>query len=72
MKTQVRRHLARLPFEEKISRVAQLIQLATKLKEQRAAGRAEYAADAAAPKKAREKPLHYGPLKDVLADPGKS
>lgn len=47
MKIEMRRQVARLPFEEKINRVAQLIQLATKLKRQRGDGSVEDAADSA-------------------------
>jgi hypothetical protein len=36
MKTEMRRELARQPFEQKIRKVAQLIQLATKLRAERA------------------------------------
>ena len=71
MNAEMRRQLARLPFEEKINRVGQLIQLAARLKEQRAADRLEDATDVAWLQKAREKPLHYRPLSDVLADLGK-
>jgi hypothetical protein len=35
MKTDMRRELARQPFEQKIRKVARLIQLATKMKEER-------------------------------------
>jgi hypothetical protein len=35
MKTDMRRELARQPFEEKIRQVARLIQLATKMKSER-------------------------------------
>ena len=35
MKTDMRRELARQPFEEKIRKVARLIQLAAKMKEER-------------------------------------
>lgn len=35
MKSEMRQKLARLPFEEKIRRVGQLIQLAAKLKAER-------------------------------------
>jgi len=36
MKTDMRRELARQPFEQKIRKVARLIQLATKMKAERA------------------------------------
>ena len=68
MKTDMRRELARQPFEQKIRKIGQLIQLAARLKAQRASERAEEAADVAWLKKARQKPMHYRPLTDVLAD----
>lgn len=68
MKTDIRRQLARQPFEQKIRQVGQLIQLAARLKAQRASERVDDAADVAWLKKARQKPMHYRPLRDVLAD----
>lgn len=68
MKIEMRRELARQPFEQKIRRVGQLIHLAASFKAQRAADRAEDAADVEWLKKARQKPMHYRPLDDVLAD----
>lgn len=43
MNSQMRRELARQPFEQKIRRVAELINLAQSLKVQRAAERADWA-----------------------------
>lgn len=45
MNSEMRRELARQPFEQKIRKVGQLIQLSAKLKAQRASERAEDAAD---------------------------
>lgn len=44
MKTDMRRELARQRFEEKIRKVGHLIQLAAKLKGQRAANNADFVA----------------------------
>lgn len=68
MKTEMRRELARQPFEQKIRKVGQLIQLSAKLKARRASEGAEDAADLEWLKKARQKPMHYRPLTDVLPD----
>lgn len=59
----MRRKLAQQPFEQKVRNVGQLVELAARLK----AERAEDAADIAWLKKARKKPMHFRPLRDVLA-----
>ncbi len=64
----MRRELARQPFEQKIRKIGQLIQLAARLKAQRVPERAEDAAELEWLKRARPKPMHYRPLTDVPAD----
>jgi hypothetical protein len=68
MNIEMRRQLAREPFEEKIRRVGQLIQLAAKMRAQRTTEAEEDAADVAYLERARAKPLHYRPLDDYLRE----
>lgn len=68
MKIEIRRELARQPFEQKIRKVAQLIQLAGTVRAQRVAERAEDDYDVGWLKNARKQPMHYRPLSDVLTD----
>jgi hypothetical protein len=71
MKIEMRRELAREPFEQKVRKVGQLLQLAATFKAQRVGERIGDAEDVAWLKKARRRKLHYRPLEDVLADVGK-
>jgi hypothetical protein len=68
MKPEMRRKLAQLPFEEKIRKVSQLIQLSRKLNAQRTRETADDAADVAYLTRARAKEMHYRPLKDYLRE----
>jgi 5-formyltetrahydrofolate cyclo-ligase len=64
MKPEMRRKLAQLPFEQKIRKVAEMIQLSRKLNVQRISETADDAADVAYLTRARSKEMHYRPLKD--------
>jgi hypothetical protein len=56
MKPEMRHKLAQLPFEEKIRKVSELIQLSRKLKAQRAAKKTKDAADVAYLRRAGKAP----------------
>lgn len=64
MKIEIRRKLARAPFEQKIRRVGQLIQVAAKLSAQRMIEAEEDAVDVAYLERARAKPRQYRPLSE--------
>ncbi len=68
MKIEIRRELAREPFEQKIRRVGQLIHLAAKLRAQRTIEAEEDAVDVTHLKRARTNPSQYRVLSEYLRE----